>query len=151
MIAVLIMLDTKQRNELCGECWLASGMAWPCKCEAEAMGKFKEMAGQSATVEQYHFEPGQFSGADYDDARDRERLTGQMLRIWDLMIDGQWRSVSAIASVLSIPETSASAQLRSLRKKDFGGHDVQRRHNGAGYYEFKLVPAKPAGQVEMFD
>lgn len=83
-----------------------------------------------------------FSGDDYDPSRDKIRLTGQILRIYDLMKDEHWRTLSDIASKTNDPEASISAQLRNLRKKQFGSHIVNRRHVGNpenGLYEYQLI------------
>ncbi len=83
-----------------------------------------------------------FNGADYVDNRDRPRLSGQIQRIYTLMSDGEWRTLSEIAFTTADPEASVSAQLRHLRKKRFGEHTVDRRHRGepsGGLYEYRLV------------
>jgi hypothetical protein len=81
-----------------------------------------------------------FKGADYQEARDYQRLENQLGRIWRLMVDGQWRSFAEIAAATGDPENSISAQLRHLRKREFGSHTVERRHEGRGFYRYRLVP-----------
>ena len=84
--------------------------------------------------------PGaEFDGADYRPERDRLRLTGQLRRVFDLMTDGRWRTLAAIAEATRDPVASVSAQIRHLRKPKFGGHTVERRHVGNGLYEYRLV------------
>lgn len=80
-----------------------------------------------------------FDGPTYDPARDKVRLTGQLERIFDLMKDGSWRTLSAIATRTGEPAPSISAQLRHLRKKRFGGHTVEKRHVGHGLFEYRLI------------
>jgi len=80
-----------------------------------------------------------FNGADYQPARDDERLTGQLDRIYGLMKDAVWRTFKDIAALTNDPEPSISAQLRHLRKVRFGGHTVNRRYVGNGLYEYQLV------------
>ncbi len=75
--------------------------------------------------------PG-FDGAVYEPEQDHARLAGQMLRIYGLMKDGQWRTVQEIASLTGDPETSVSAQLRNLRKPRFGAVTVDKRTRGDG-------------------
>lgn len=85
-----------------------------------------------------------FDGADYSPKHDKERLTGQILRVYDLMADRCWRTLDDIARATGDPHASVSAQLRNLRKKRFGGHTVNRRILGdrcRGLYEYQLVPA----------
>lgn len=79
-----------------------------------------------------------FNGADYDAERDDVRLTGQLLRIWYVIKDCQWRTLDAIAEATGDPAPSISAQLRHLRKERFGGHQIDRRHVGNGLYEYRL-------------
>ncbi len=85
-------------------------------------------------------EKPRFNGAAYERERDDARLTGQLLRIWDVMHDSVWRSLHQIATKTGDPEASISAQLRHLRKERFGGHKVERRHQGNGLYEYRLIP-----------
>lgn len=80
-----------------------------------------------------------FNGADYRPGRDDERLNGQIERVYALMKDGRWRTLSQIAATCGDPEASVSAQLRHLRKPRFGGHTVDRRYVGAGLYEYRLI------------
>jgi hypothetical protein len=62
--------------------------------------------------------------------RDIDRLCLQLRRIYDLMCDGQWRSLAEIEAETGDPQASISAQLRNLRKMRFGAHDVQKRRRG---------------------
>ena len=81
-----------------------------------------------------------FDGADYKPERDDARLTGQLLRIWDCMCDGKWRTLKEISERTGDPESSISAQLRHLRKPRFGGHTVAREYVGNGLYKYQLSP-----------
>lgn len=83
-----------------------------------------------------------FSGADYDEDKDGRRLTGQILRVFEVMQDQKWRTLGELATLSGAPESSASAQLRNLRKPQFGGHTVNRRRCGdpeQGLYEYQLI------------
>lgn len=83
-----------------------------------------------------------FDGPAYSPAHDRERLTGQILRIFDLMKDQNWRTLREISEATGDPEASASAQLRHLRKERFGSHVVERRPRGDrshGLHEYRLL------------
>ncbi len=79
-----------------------------------------------------------FDGADYVPARDDARLTGQLLRIWNVMKDGHHWKLSEIATLTGDPEASISAQLRHLRKPRFGAHTIRLRFLGNGLYEYWL-------------
>lgn len=81
-----------------------------------------------------------FNGPEYKAARDYARLAGQMLDIYMLMKDGQWRTLDSIATGTGHPHASVSAQLRHLRKPRFGSHIVERRHIENGLFEYRVVP-----------
>jgi len=79
-----------------------------------------------------------FDGADYNRTRDDARLTGQILRVWECMCDGKWRTLRDIAQETGDPEASVSAQLRHLRKPRFGNYTVEREYVSNGLYKYKL-------------
>lgn len=86
--------------------------------------------------------PLRFNGPAYDPALDRDRLSGQIQRIFELVRDGQWRTLSEIAATTGDPEASVSAQLRHLRKPRFGAYVVEKRRRGletAGLWEYRLL------------
>ena len=83
-----------------------------------------------------------FNGAGYDAARDDVRLTGQILRVWALMNDKNWRTLGQISDATGDPQASVSAQLRHLRKPRFGGHLVERQHINAGLFKYRLIPSE---------
>lgn len=83
-----------------------------------------------------------FNGPCYDPRLDKERLSRQMNRIYEYMIDGKWQTLSEIAIATGAPEASVSAQLRHLRKPRFGGYIVEKRRKGektAGLWEYRLL------------
>lgn len=80
-----------------------------------------------------------FNGADYKHERDSKRLTNQYNRIFNLMADGKFRSLSEIAALTGHHESSISAQLRHMRKPRFGSHTVNRSYKGKGLYEYQLI------------
>jgi hypothetical protein len=83
-----------------------------------------------------------FQGSDYKPELDEIRLTGQILRVYDLMKDGRWRSLREIAYKTLDGEASISAQLRNMRKPQFGSHTVLRRRRGMadrGLFEYQLI------------
>ena len=95
-------------------------------------------------------------GPEYDEDLDRERLHKQHERIRDFMIDGKWRTLREISTALSYPESSVSAQLRHLRKSEFGGHLVEKRRRGlTGLWEYRVEDQRKqfdeAGQGLFFD
>jgi len=83
-----------------------------------------------------------FDGDVYVRSIDDGRLTKQLVRIIHLMLDGQWRTLGEIAELTKDPQPSISAQLRHLRKKRFGSHQVNKRRRGSaalGLWEYQLV------------
>jgi len=88
----------------------------------------------------------QFNGPAYDSKFDLDRLTGQIRRVYDLMIDGKWRTLGEIEAATGDPAASISAQLRHLRKTDFGSHTVNKRSRGErknGLWEYQVVAKVP--------
>lgn len=84
----------------------------------------------------------EFNGPEYEPGLDKERLTNQLDRIKDLMLDGAWRTLSEIESETGDPAASISAQLRHLRKKRFGSHIVDKRRRGRredGLFEYRVI------------
>ena len=82
-----------------------------------------------------------FAGADYDPARDNLRLMKQHERIKYVMLSGKWRTLAEIASLTGDPPASISAQLRHLRKAEFGGYVIQREYVGEGLYIYRMADA----------
>ena len=84
----------------------------------------------------------EFNGSDYIPTIDKARLTGQILRVYELMKDGEFRTLSQIAAGTGDPESSVSAQLRHLRKEKFGSHIVNKNRIGLrenGLFHYQLV------------
>jgi hypothetical protein len=71
---------------------------------------------------------------------DMDRLNDQMKRVYSLMSDSNWRTLSEIAKITGDPESSVSARLRDLRKPKFGGLMVNRRRRFQGTYEYQVLP-----------
>ncbi len=94
------------------------------------------MSAQTDLID-YLAQRPRFDGpADDIDAR---RLTGQILRIHELISDGRWRTLAEIEAETGDPQASISAQLRNLRKARFGSHTIERRRRGPGTYEYRLA------------
>lgn len=82
-----------------------------------------------------------FDGKTYNSERDDDRLRGQLDIVRTLMLDGRWRTLSAIAAECQYPDTSIpgiSARLRDLRKLKFGAHTVERRYLHDGIWEYRM-------------
>lgn len=82
-----------------------------------------------------------FSGETYDAEFDQSRLIHQWKRVFDLMHDGEWRSLREISMKTGDPESSVSARLRDLRNKY--GYVVNRRRRAGleskGVWEYRVV------------
>jgi hypothetical protein len=88
------------------------------------------------------FTNAKFDGSDYVPEFDDERLKGQIKKIYDLMIDGKWRTLSEIEQLTNYGQASISAQLRHLRKDRFGSHILNKRNRGIrekGLFEYQLI------------
>ncbi len=88
------------------------------------------------------FGNAKFNGSDYVPEFDDERLKGQIKKIYELMIDGEWRTLSEIEQLTNFGQASISAQLRHLRKERFGNHTVNKRNRGVrekGLFEYQLT------------
>jgi hypothetical protein len=67
------------------------------------------------------------------------RFHGQRKYIFELMADGQWRTLEEIAKRCNASEAGASARLRDFRKQAYGGFTVRRRRvSGTNIYEYQL-------------
>jgi hypothetical protein len=84
-----------------------------------------------------------FDGAFYRPDRDDEPLADQLTRIYDVVKDGQWRTVAEIAALTRDMATSVSAQLRNLRKPRHGGFRVESRIREGRLFEYRLLPPDP--------
>lgn len=82
-----------------------------------------------------------FAGSDYVPEIDDARLQGQILRVYNVMKDGRWRTINEIAAVTGDPPASILAQLGHLRKERFGSFQVDKRPRGdrkRGLWEYRL-------------
>ena len=80
-----------------------------------------------------------FDGITYDHRLARARLAGQLLRVFELMRDGKWRTLRQIQEYAGGSESGASARIRDLRKPRFGAYTVERRRRTAGIWEYRLI------------
>ena len=81
-------------------------------------------------------------GETYSERHDGARLRGQIADVFEVMKDGQWRTLDEIAHATGHPTTSVSTRVRDFRKPKFGGHTVERRPRGErsrGLFEYRLV------------
>ena len=93
-----------------------------------------------------------FDGKTFAPALDGPRLSRQLDKVRDLMLDGKWRKLRAIQDVAGGSEAAISARLRDLRKPKFGSYTVERRRAGdptAGSWEYRVLPPIPDGQPTL--
>ena len=93
----------------------------------------------------------EFDGATYESSKDKERLTGQLKRVYEAVKGGQWLTLAGIASRTGDPEASISAQLRNLRKPRFGAWDIRKRRAGNRFeYTCAGKQSEHDGQERLF-
>lgn len=80
-----------------------------------------------------------FDGETYDRERDHTRLSSALERVKAILSDGQWHSIAEVADRANISPAATSARFRDLRKEKFGGHTVERRNLGGGFWQYRLV------------
>lgn len=103
------------------------------------------------------FENTKFSGGDYDEAKDKLRLIGQMRRIFDYMVsiqdNGTYVTLAEISAMTGAPVNSISAALRAFRNQH--GYDVQVKRDGGGknmsglhFYRLGAYVGKPKKKMK---
>jgi hypothetical protein len=83
-----------------------------------------------------------FDGDTYDSSRDYERLKGQLGKVFDLMKDGNWRTIPQIVERTHGAPQAISARLRDFRKAKYGGHTVENKWVGKGLYAYRLLVSR---------
>src|ERR1700682_743410 len=70
----------------------------------------------------------------------------ERIRDW-MLSQNDWKTLAEIRTALGYPETSISAELRNLRKAQFGSYRVEKRRRysgdyriGSRMYEYRLLP-----------
>lgn len=80
-----------------------------------------------------------FDGLTYEPAKDKERLSRQIVQVRHMMQDGRWRTLHDISVATGFPEASVSARLRDLRKERFGAWTVERRRCERGLWQYRVL------------
>jgi len=92
-----------------------------------------------------------FAGKTYDPSLDKERLAKLARAVYEVMIDGKWRTYRQIQTECVIDhqvqgsEGGIGARLRDFRKDAFGNHHVERRRRepaSSGIFEYQLTDPK---------
>lgn len=92
-----------------------------------------------------------FKGDDYDPKLDYARLNTQNEKIFHVMKEMKWLTLSEINALTDAPEASISAHLRCLRRPSFGSYVIERRRRGdqkSGLCEYRL---QPPGTISKWD
>lgn len=74
--------------------------------------------------------------------RPRKPLTGQTERVYLALKSAPWLTLPELHALTGDPISSVSAQLRHLRKAEFGSYTIERRRRGPaeqGLFEYHLV------------
>ena len=98
------------------------------------MGSMKNLLGDRP----YIAPTAAFGGITYAPALDHARLTGQLLRVFELMKDGQWRTLAEIAAAVDASEAAVSARLRDLRKEKYGAREISRERIEGGLWKYRM-------------
>ncbi len=72
---------------------------------------------------------------------DFDRLQGGIRKVHSLLLTHNWFTLSEIENETGIPQASASAFIRHLRKPRFGGFKIEkrRRNPNGGTWEYAMV------------
>lgn len=63
----------------------------------------------------------------------------QMHQILATLRSGDWLTLPELNEKTGAPVASISAQLRNLRKPEYGSHRIDRRRRAGNLFEYKLV------------
>lgn len=78
------------------------------------------MSGQLSLLEwSPPIQPIHLKGESYNALFDCERLNAQQRRVYELMIDGKYRTLRQISDSTGDPEASVSARLRDFRSNEY--------------------------------
>ncbi len=113
------------------------------------MGKMKDQLFEIPL----HADPGAkiaFDGETYSPEIDYKRLRGQLERVFSLMQDGEYRTLSYIADECGGSVAGISARLRDLRKPQYGGYIVDKKRvpNKRGLWEYAIKTEVGSGRMK---
>jgi hypothetical protein len=83
---------------------------------------------------------GNRDGTTFSPTFDYDRLNKQAQKVFDVMKDGQWRTLREISEQTFAPEASVSARLRDFRKARLGGLTVERKRLDKGIWIYRILP-----------
>ena len=79
-----------------------------------------------------------FDGSDYNENRDRRRLSAVLRQVLAIMQDGQWHNITELAQATGASEAGISARIRDLRKSRYGSNNIEKKHIIDGFWEYRL-------------
>jgi biotin operon repressor len=77
-----------------------------------------------------------------ESAQPKPELTGQRLRVFQALAGREWRPLPEISALTGDSQNSVSAQIRFLKRSEWGGYQVLKRRRGreaSGLFEYWLV------------
>jgi hypothetical protein len=92
-------------------------------------------------------------GNTFNQERDGQRLGRLSEAVYDLMLDGKWRTFQEIQAVTGGSIPSISARLRDFRKARWGRQEVERQAvpNRPGLFRYRLLLKSPAPSADSSD
>ena len=81
----------------------------------------------------------QFDGATYEPDKDQKRLGTLLIRVYNVLKDGQPHTLPELVLKCGGSETGVSSKLRDLRKARFGGHTIEATRKHGGTWTYKLL------------
>lgn len=73
-----------------------------------------------------------FPGPGITSDKDESRILTHNEIIWELMLGGGFWTLREVEQITGFPQASISAAFRSFRNPKFGGHNIDREHEGGG-------------------
>ena len=78
------------------------------------------------------------------ETEEQQRRRLQREDVWRWVRGGDWWTLYDLEAHTRHPVQSISARLRDLRKPAFGGWTVERRYQGAGVFEYRVLTGQGA-------
>lgn len=80
-----------------------------------------------------------FGGETFDIVRDGKRLNAQLARVYDCLVNGEWRTLDEIHAVTSDPPASISARYRDLVKLNI---PMEKQYVRRGLWRYRMLTEK---------
>ncbi len=73
-----------------------------------------------------------------------------MGRVWEVVSDGEWRTLREIATEANVPGRAVAPALERLRLKENGGYTILRRTWSQSVPQYRLLRPSANGQMNLF-